>query len=199
MNFLKMLSTKLRNLLVLKHQLFSLGNHSSIIWPARIDGAKNIEIGSGTFIQRGSWLYARSVDRSVVHLKIGRNCVFGYNNHFASVRSVVIGDNVLTANNVFITDNSHSYQDIDRPIIEQPVVFGGSVEVGSGSWLGENVCILSSNVGRNSVIGANSVVTRDVPDYCVAVGAPAMIIKHYNHDSCTWDEGPPAGYMEATR
>jgi acetyltransferase-like isoleucine patch superfamily enzyme len=199
MNFFKTLLTKIRTLVVLRHQLFSLGIHSSIVWPARIDGAKNMEIGSGTFIQRGSWLYARSVDRSDVYLKIGRNCIFGYNIHIASVRSVVIGDNVLTANNVFITDNTHSYRDVDRPIIEQPVVFSGSVEVGSGSWLGENVCILSSNIGRNSVIGANSVVTRDVPDYCVAVGAPAIIIKHYNRDSCTWDEGPPAGYKEAAR
>ena len=77
------------------------------------------------------------------------------------------------------------------------MVFGRSVEVGDGSWLGENVCILSASVGRNSVIGANSVVTRDIPDFCVAVGAPALIIRHYNHKSRTWENGPPAGYLSS--
>ena len=199
MNLLRSAFCQLKTVIFLKPRLLNLGTHTTIIWPWRIDGPRNIQVGSGTFIQRGSWLYALPADQSITKLKIGDNCVFGYNNYIASVESVVIGDNVLTANNVFISDNTHSYSDINRPIIEQPITFCRSVEVGDGSWLGENVCILSANIGRNSVVGANSVVTRDVPDYCVAVGSPAVVVKHFNHATSTWDEGPPADYKEISR
>lgn len=197
MNLLKVAYHRLFTLLCLRNRFLKLGSRVTIKRPVRIDGPRNIQIGNGTFIQRGGWLYTESDSESSTKLKIGENCVLGYNNHIASVRSVVIGDNVLTANNVFISDNTHSYRDVSRPIIEQEVVFGRSVEVGDGSWLGENVCILSASVGRNSVIGANSVVTRDIPDFCVAVGAPALIIRHYNHKSRTWENGPPAGYLSS--
>ena len=195
MNLLNVAYHRLFTFLFLRHRLLKLGSRVTIKRPVRIDGSKNIQIGSGTFIQRGGWLYTESDSEASTKLKIGENCVLGYNNHIASVGSVIIGDNVLTANNVYISDNTHSYSDICQPILEQKIVFCGSVEVGDGAWLGENVCILSASVGRNSVIGANSVVTRDIPDFCVAVGAPAQIIKHYNHESGTWEVGPPAGYL----
>lgn len=194
MNLLRVAFYRLFTLLFLKNRLLKLGSRVTIRRPVRIDGPMNIQIGSGTFIQRGGWLYTESDSESSAKLTIGDNCVLGYNNHIASVGSVIIGNNVLTANNVHISDNTHSYSDISRPIVEQEVVFCRSVEVGDGSWIGENVCILSASVGRNSVIGANSVVTRDVPDFCVAVGAPALVIKHFNHESRTWEDGPPADH-----
>ena len=62
------------------------------------------------------------------------------------------------------------------------------MEIGDGSWLGTHVVIAGNvKIGKHCVIGANSVVTKDIPDYCVAVGIPAKIIKKYNFDTCTWD------------
>ena len=58
--------------------------------------------------------------------------------------------------------------------------------IGRDSWRGENVCVLGAKIGRHCVIGANSVVTKDIPDYCIAVGIPARIIKRYCFDSQTW-------------
>lgn len=52
--------------------------------------------------------------------------------------------------------------------------------IGEESWLGENVCVLSAKIGRYCIIGLNSVVTKDVPDYCVATGMPAKIIKRFD-------------------
>ena len=117
---------------------------------------------------------------------IGSGCVFGYNNHITAIRDVVIEDQVLTANNVYISDNLHSYENINVPVMHQPVRFKKPVMIGRGSWIGENVCIIGASVGRNCVIGANAVVTRDIPDYSVAVGAPAVVISQYDQSSQKW-------------
>lgn len=58
--------------------------------------------------------------------------------------------------------------------------------IGEGSWIGENVCVIGASVGRHCVIGANAVVTKDIPDYSVAVGAPARVIKKYNFNRGAW-------------
>ena len=60
------------------------------------------------------------------------------------------------------------------------------VIIGEGSWIGENVCIIGASVGKHCVIGANAVVTKDIPDYCVAVGTPAKIIKKYDTKIKKW-------------
>ena len=168
------------------HRLKTFGRGSTIKLPCRLDGNSNISVGKRTFIQKNSWLYSVSINSKVPHLEIGDNCVFGYNNHITCVESVVIGDSVLTANNVFISDNLHSYEDVSRPIIEQPVIFNNKVVIGSGSWLGENVAIVGASIGDNCVIGANSVVTHDIPDFSVAVGAPARIIKQFDKTQGIW-------------
>jgi len=164
----------------------SIGRNSIIFRPFRIDGNKNIKIGSNTIIQKSVWLYCKPIEGQQAQLEIGNNCVFGYNNHITSVKEVKIGNHVLTANNVYISDNFHSYENIDIPIILQSVEFKSAVSIGDGCWIGENVCIIGASIGRNCVIGANSVVNRDIPDYCIAVGAPAKVIKTYDQILKKW-------------
>ena len=131
-------------------------------------------------------MYCCGVDNINANLSIGKGSVFGYNNHITCVRSVSIGSFVLTANNVYISDNIHAYEDITKPVIQQPVKFKKAVSIGDGAWIGENVSIIGANVGRNSVVGANSVVTVDIPDYSVAVGIPAKIIKRFIPEKNKW-------------
>lgn len=164
----------------------SFGAKSHVAGPFRVDGVTRISIGSATFVQGGGWLYCVGIDGADASLSIGDGCVLGYNNHVTAVRNVRIGDHVLTANNVYISDNVHDYQDTTVPIMDQPVVFRQPVTIGSGSWIGENACIIGANVGRNCVVGANAVVTRDVPDFCVVVGIPARIIRRFDAPSQTW-------------
>jgi len=154
--------------------------------PFRIDGSDGIAIKERTFFQSNLWLYCIGLDGIKANLTIGHGCVFGYNNHITCVREVTIGDFVLTANNVYISDNLHSYEDISKPIIKQEVQFKRAVSIGCGSWIGENVSIIGATIGKNSVIGANSVVTRDIPDYSVAVGAPATVIRQYDFELQRW-------------
>jgi acetyltransferase-like isoleucine patch superfamily enzyme len=80
----------------------------------------------------------------------------------------------------------HAYEDISQPIIRQQVLFKGEVVIGDGCWIGENACIIGASVGRNSVIGANAVVTRDIPEYSVAVGAPAVVIRRFDKTLGRW-------------
>ncbi len=167
-------------------QMRGCGQRAFIAWPFRLDGANSIKLGDFSVVQAGSWVYCISVEGVPAQLTIGSRCVLGYNNHIAAVREVVIGDDVLTANNVYISDNLHGYEDINTPVMQQPVRFKQSVHIGQGAWIGENVCVIGASIGRNCIIGANSVVTRDIPDFSVAVGVPARVIKQYDQVLCEW-------------
>lgn len=172
-------------------QFAMLGGGAFLQSPFRIDGVAGIRLGAGSVLQRGAWLYCLAPDGNPAQLEIGHGCIFGFNNHITAVESVRIGNHVLTANNVYISDNLHAYEDIVTPIILQPVRVKAPVVIGEGSWLGENVAVIGARIGRNCVIGANAVVTRDIPDYCVAVGIPARIIRHFDPLQRTWIAGPP--------
>mgnify|MGYP001675646852 FL=1 len=73
-----------------------------------------------------------------------------------------------------------------KPVSQQPVIFKGDVVIKEGAWIGENVSIIGACIGRNSVVAANSVVTKDIPDYSVCAGVPAKIIKKYCFERNEW-------------
>ena len=152
----------------------------------RIQGKKYISISNKTVIQRFGWLLALKIDNINPVLEIGENCAIGDFSHIAAVRKVIIEDNVLIANKVYISDNVHTFEDVNKPIMNQQVAFKKEVIIRSGAWLGENVCVIAANVGKNSVIGANSVVTKDIPDFCIAVGCPAKVIKKFDFELQQW-------------
>ncbi|EOK5756663.1 acyltransferase [Vibrio vulnificus] len=133
-----------------------------------------------------AWLLALKVESDEPKLAIGNKCYIGYYSHIVSVKRVIIEDSVIIADKVYISDNIHSFDSISSPIISQPVKHHRDVIIRSGSWIGENVCIIGSVIGKNSVVAANSVVTKDVPDYCVVAGIPAKIIKRYCLETREW-------------
>ena len=165
----------------------SFGEKSSIFKPDILQGIKYISVGSHSHMQPGAWLLALKNDDSEPALSICNNVYIGRYAHIVSVRRVTICDDVLIADKVYISDNIHQYKDVCVPIKNQPVVFKKQVTIGSGAWLGENVCVIGASVGKNSVIAANSVVTKDIPDYCVAAGVPARVIKQYNFEKHKWE------------
>lgn len=155
--------------------------------PLRIDGGDNIFIGKSVSIKYKSWIAAKPLTGSdSCRLVFEEGCVIGHFNHIFATKSIILQKNVLTADKVYISDNLHGYDDIKVPILKQPIVQKKAVEIGEGTWLGENVCVIGANVGKHCIIGANSVVTRDIPDYSVAVGAPAKVIKKYDFHSHEW-------------
>lgn len=170
-----------------KHKFGAFGEGSSIQKPLRISHGQNIFIGKNVEIHDFCWLAANPLSGShLSKLVIEDGAVIGDFCHIFATKSIVIHKNVLFANSVYISDNSHAFQNINIPILKQNIIQKNTVEIGEGSWLGEHVCVIGATIGRNCVIGANSVVTHDIPDYCVAVGSPARIIKRFDQISRTW-------------
>lgn len=100
---------------------------------------------------------------------------------------VKFGENVLVGPNVYISDRSHQYQNVNMPIMKQGYYEKGSLEIGSGTWIGIHACVLGNvKIGKGCVIGANAVVTKDIPDYCVVVGNPGRVIKKYDFTLGKW-------------
>lgn len=164
----------------------SIGMGTKLIYPI-LSGSKRIFIGANVFIQKNTWLAAVPLTGDVnCKLIIGDGTYVGHFCHFYATSKIEIGKKVLIANKVYISDNRHGYKNILLPVIDQPVEQINAVVIGDGAWLGENVCVIGACVGKNSVIGANAVVTNDIPDYCVAVGTPAKIIKRYNFELKEW-------------
>jgi len=163
------------------------GKESFIQEPLRINGSKSIFIGNHVYIQYKTWLASEPLTgEKCSKLIIEDGCTIGHFNHLYATKSIILHKNVLTADKVYISDNIHGYEDINIPIKKQPIIQKGSVEIGEGSWLGENVCVIGAHIGKHCVIGANSVVTKNIPDYCVAAGAPAKVIKRFDFDVDLW-------------
>lgn len=122
-------------------------------------------------------------------VRIGKGSEIGERCRISIANSLEIGEKVLLSPNVYITDCDHEYRDINVPVIDQGIVQRGQkVSIGGGSYIGINAVIVGNvKIGNHCVIGANSVVTKDVPDYCVAVGSPAKILKRYNLETQLWE------------
>lgn len=170
-----------------------LGKKSFVISPVAIEGFKNIYIGDSTYIATGSCLAAVALTGMSSSLTIGNGCSIGRYNHFYATHSIKIGNNVLTANGVYISDNLHDYSNPNIPVANQNIIQKNLVEIGENSWIGHNACIIGVSIGKHCVIGANSVVTHDIPDYCVVIGAPAYIIKRFNTSENMWMPTNPDG------
>ena len=169
-----------------KRKFNHFGWLSIIRSPLKIGGAKNIWIGDKVIIEYKTWLAAIPKKGGTAELILEDGCTVGHFNHIYATKSIILHKNVLTADKVYISDNLHGYEDINIPIKNQPVKQINTVEIGEGSWLGENVCVLGVKIGKHCIIGANSVVTQDIPDYCIAVGAPAKVIKRYDFSEQQW-------------
>ena len=166
-----------------------LGHKSVLSVPFLVEGAKYISIDKKVYVRSNAWMSALSQENNKsddVKLSIGESTYIGRNAHIVALKNIRIGKNVLIGDNVYIADNYHVFDRFDLPYKDQGIGFKSEVVVGDGSWVGENVCIISSKIGKQCIVGANSLVIDDVPDYTMVVGSPARIIKKFNHRSKIW-------------
>ena len=110
--------------------------------------------------------------------RVGSECFLNRGTMLAASESIEIGDHVMFANGCFVGDAAHRYDDPEQPVTRQGFEPARPVRIGSNVWFGVN-CVVTPGVtvGDRAVIGANSVVTKDVPAGVIAAGAPAKVIK----------------------
>jgi acetyltransferase-like isoleucine patch superfamily enzyme len=166
------------------HRFAKWGKNSVMAWGVRLTEPERIEVGEGTAFFRDVYLTATTIGKekktSLIH--IGNHCQFGTRTHITAINSIVIGDHLLTGADVLITDNAHgdsSLKSLMNPPLERPMFSKGGVTIGDNVWIGDKVTVLPGvKIGNRVIVGANSVVTKDVPDNCIVAGIPAKIIRH---------------------
>lgn len=168
-------------------------NARLVRFPIRIRGKKFISVGDGftTGFNCRIDAFKQGEIRGVL-VKIGRGVQINDNVHIGAINKIEICDNVLIASKVFITDHNHGRYSGDiqdsplsppseRVLVSKPVVIKKNV------WIGEFVSVLPGvTIGEGSIIGANSVVSKDIPAYSIAVGSPARVVKCYNFENNKW-------------
>ena len=156
----------------------------SVIYPLRAyRKLSNVVIGHHTLIEKDALIRCFQNNRgSEGKIIIGNYVEIGLNANISSCEMITIGDGVLMGRNVMINDNSHGYtnnrENLALPPKERPIVSKGSIIINNNVWIGENVVILGKvTIGEGVIIGANSVVTKDIPAFSIVAGCPATIIK----------------------
>ena len=151
---------------------------------SQLIGAKHIHLGCNLYVGRNVvWeVYDYfNGQRFSPSLSIGNGSSFGDDGHITCINRVTIGEGVRIGRRVFITDNSHGTSDreqLDTPANLRPMTSKGPVVIEDCAWIGEMTCIMPGvTIGRGAIIGANSVVTHDIPAYCVVAGVPAKVVK----------------------
>ena len=133
-----------------------------------------LEIGANTLLEPGVWITAPGDAR----VRIGEGTFLNLGVMVASVELVEIGSHCMLANGCFVTDGNHRFDDPDRPVTWQGFTTKGPTRIGDNVWCGANVVVTSGvTIGERCVIGANSVVTTDIPPRSIAAGAPAQVLK----------------------
>lgn len=166
-----------------------------IRFPFDIRGKKHIRWKKGFTTGRGCRIEAYPIDTKSVILEFGENVQLNDYVHITAMKHIKIGNNVLMASKIYISDCSHgdysggtndtnpNIEPMKRHFVCKIVVIEDNV------WIGEFVSILPGvTIGKGSIIGANSVVTKNIPPYAIAVGAPAKVIKQYNFKNKKWEK-----------
>jgi acetyltransferase-like isoleucine patch superfamily enzyme len=162
---------------------------AEIRWPFRLPHGKNrdvasqIDFGAGSYIGRQAWI---NINSPKARLRIGEGTVIGNDLTVTCGGFVDVGPGVLMSARVCLLDQLHDYDAWMAPHFErgEPARFSWAmtearpVVIGEGTWLGINVAVMPGvTIGKGCIVGANSVVTKDLPDYSVAAGAPARVLR----------------------
>jgi acetyltransferase-like isoleucine patch superfamily enzyme len=157
--------------------------------------AARISLGNSVSLRKDSWLNVATEDPTGEPvIVIDDNCTIGSGSIISAKNRIHLERDVLVGQQVIMLDHNHEYEDITIPVREQGVTEGGKIRIGQGCWIGRGAAIICPRgeltIGRNCVVGINSVVMGSVPDYSVVFGSPAAIIRQYDPETRTWRIGP---------
>jgi acetyltransferase-like isoleucine patch superfamily enzyme len=193
LNFLQLMFYRLKAVLYYRHVFASFGSGSVIYKPMLIGNPEFMHIGDNVVIRQGARLEAILTDQSrPPELRIGNNVNIEQNVHIVCHSKVVIGNDVSITGQCAIVDVTHPFDDIRDPVKigERILTERSIVEIGDRSFLGFGATVLPNvHLGQYCVVGAHSLVTKDVPDYSVVAGNPARVLRHYDAAKGGWAPG----------
>jgi acetyltransferase-like isoleucine patch superfamily enzyme len=156
----------------------SFGRRSIVHCPEWIYGPHQMAFGDGVLILGHAWLAVEenAWDLPGPVMRLGDNVGVRPFCTISAAESIVIEDNVVLSAFTTVIDSDHTWRGEGESVLQNPLQTS-PVRIGQGTWIGERVAVLrGSNIGRSCVIGANSVVNGEIPDYSIAVGAPARVV-----------------------
>ena len=184
----------------------SIGKYLSVHYSCDLprSRAKYIRLGNGVMLGREVWLNIPNVEicnEAAIIIEdgcgIGRRSVISAKNRIHIQRNTIFGPSVL------IMDHNHAFEDVTRPISQQTMTPGGTIRIEEGCWIGFGAAVICNRgelvIGRGSVVGANSVVTRSVPAYSVVSGSPAKVVKQYDPVKKAWVLGSSGFAVEGSK
>ncbi len=158
--------------------------------PNRISVPKCISVGDRTWISTGALIapileYAGQ--KFSPQILIGRDVYIGSYLYLAAMGRVVIGDECVLSEQVYLNDSSHGFDPDAGLIMGQPLVHGGDIHIGKGCFLGYRACVMPGVIlGEHCVVGANAVVTKSFPAYSMLAGSPARPVKRWSVTERAW-------------
>lgn len=175
---IKRFCSMIRTFLLWKPRLYALGGRATLSRPLYCNNPRAVSIGASVLLSRQFVLADLKVgEGQLPKITIGDGCTIMYRFQCNAAASVRIGKNVLIASNVLITDSDHVVEPEGIPVTRSQKLVTSPVVVEDNCWIGQNAVILKGVViGHDSIVGANSVVTRSVPPLSVVGGSPARII-----------------------
>lgn len=166
------------------------GNGSVLHKPVFVSKPCFMHIGNNVTIRQGARLEAVLIDtENPPELRIGNNVNIEQHVHIVFMGTVRIEDNVSITAGCSILCGNHPFMDVSNPIKigDRLAGVGSSITIGEGSFLGIGTVVhMNTRIGKHVVIGTNSVVKRNIPDYCVANGNPATVVMQYDRDAEAW-------------
>lgn len=170
----------------MKKVFASVGDNAYIMSDIYVRGGQKIIIGNNFYCYWGVRIETYSCHNGMKfnpQIIIGNNVSINPDCHIGAINRIEIHDGVLMASRVFITDHFHGKINREELLVspQKRILFAkGTVIIKKNAWLGEGVAVMPGvTIGENSVIGANAVVTKDIPDNSIAVGIPAKVIKQF--------------------
>jgi acetyltransferase-like isoleucine patch superfamily enzyme len=156
--------------------------------------AVRISLGDSVSLGKDTWLNVATEDPTGEPvIVIDDNCHIAYGSMISAKNQIHLEREVLVAQQVLIADHNHAYEDVTVPVMQQGITEGGRIRIGQGSWIGRGAVIICGRgeltIGRNCVVGVNSVVMQSIPDYSVVWGNPAMIVRQYDYAGRAWRLG----------
>jgi acetyltransferase-like isoleucine patch superfamily enzyme len=195
--------TKLYTLWIrVSYPFASIGLNLSVQYPCSLSrlAAHRMMLGNSLIIRKDAWLNILPEATGELNLVIDDNCVISARTVISAKNFIHIEHDVIMATSVLIMDHNHAYEDITLPIRAQGTTQGGRIRIEQGCWIGQGAAIVCNEgelvIGRNSVIGANALVTKSFAPYSVIVGNPCRLARQFDSAKGAWiggGSGRPAG------